>query len=287
MPCGSRPRPPPSACARPLKTADIPVGGVTVAGPASSGSRACPRRRTRQFRQALADVDLTYDRSSSGRDYTFPMKPNSSSQLREDREPGAADHRAPRQRARRGRADRRAAQRRRPDPGAAAGRDRCEPRQGDHPLDRAPRAEAGRAGAVRGRGAARQAYGGKVPPDIQIFPGAERGHRRRAGRHGLLRGAPRGRGDRPRPAQRAAALDENNRPAVGFSLNAEGRAEVRRVHPANIGRQLGDRARRPRPLGARHRERASTTKAASPATSPSRKPPTSRWSCGRARCRPR
>ena len=33
-------------------------------------------------------------------------------------------------------------------------------------------------------------------------------------------------------------LDENNRPAVSFSLNQRGRAQVRRVHQANIGRQL-------------------------------------------------
>ena len=74
----------------------------------------------------------------------FQMKPNIAvPAARRDGRPGDPDHRAPRQRARRRRADRRAA-------GRAAIRSSCScpgvtdvgAREGDHPLDGAPRAEA-------------------------------------------------------------------------------------------------------------------------------------------------
>ena len=86
---------------------------------------------------------------------------------------------------------------------------------------------------------ARQAFAGNVPPDIQILPGQSEGTagappstvyyavRRVAAVTGRdLRNA--------RPS-----LDENNRPAVSFSLNAEGAQKFGAFTQANINRQLG------------------------------------------------
>ena len=111
------------------------------------------------FRNALTEVDVNYDRTSSAGSYTFTLKPNIVVQLREDTvnqalqtierrvnelgvaEPIVARHSA---------ADQILVQL----PGVTD----VDARQGNHPLDGAARVEAGRAGAVLGRerGAARR-----------------------------------------------------------------------------------------------------------------------------------
>ena len=67
------------------------------------------------------------------------------------------------------------------------------------------------------------------------------------------------------------SLDENNRPAVSFTLNSEGAAKFGKVTGENIGRAAGHHPRRPRAVGAAHRRRASPATAASPAASRRRK----------------
>jgi preprotein translocase subunit SecD len=85
---------------------------------------------------------------------------------------------------------------------------------------------------------ARQAYGNNLPPDLQILPGTQ---------EGLA-------GDRPSTVfyvvRRVAAvsgrdlrnsrpsLDENSRPAVGFTLNTDGAAKFGNFTQANVGRSL-------------------------------------------------
>ena len=71
-------------------------------------------------------------------------------------------------------------------------------------------------------------------------------------------------------------LDENNMPAVGFTLNSQGAATFARVTGENIGRYPGDRARQDRAVGAGHRTGASRATVRSPAASRRRRRRTSR-----------
>ena len=237
-----------------LKTANIPVGGVTV------DERDVVHRHRRAARSGCG-VPQRADRGRgqlrpldrSGGSYTFTLQAEHRRPApRRHRQPGAADDRAPRQRARRRRADRRAPQRRRSDPGAAAGRDRRGPRQGDHPIDRAARVEAGRAGAVLRRERGAPAFGGNVPPDMQLLPGTIEAATRTAGEHRLLRRAPRARGDRTRSAQRAADARREQPPGGELLAEPGGRAQVRQLHAGQHRPPAWHRARQPRPVGAGH-----------------------------------
>ncbi|MGD9902005.1 MAG: protein translocase subunit SecD [Vicinamibacterales bacterium] len=222
-----------------LRTQNIGVGAITVAGPSEFRVAAVPSAQDAQFRQALVDVDLNYDRSQSGADYTFRLKPVVVNQLREETvnqaiqtierrvnelgvaEPVVARHSA---------ADQILVQL----PGVTA-------------VDRAKEIIRSTAllelklveqGPFVDEASARQAFAGNVPPDIQILPGQSEGTvgappttvyyavRRVAAVTGRdLRNA--------RPS-----LDENNRPAVSFSLNAEGAQKFGAFTQANINRQL-------------------------------------------------
>ena len=231
-----------------------------------------------------------YDRSQSGADYTFRLKPTVVTQLRDETvnqalqtierrvnelgvaEPVVARHSA---------ADQILVQ--------LPGRVGRQPRQGDHPLDGAARTEAGRAGPVRRRslGAAglRQQRAARPPAPARA---TSRG-----------RPAPR----RPPSTTSCAAwpavtgrdlrnarpsLDENNRPAVSFSLNNEGAHQVgqlhrRRTSTASSAIVLDGRVysapmieSRIDAEGPHHRQLHAAG---------SRRP--RRWCCARARCRPR
>ncbi|MDH4066652.1 MAG: protein translocase subunit SecD, partial [Acidobacteriota bacterium] len=87
--------------------------------------------------------------------------------------------------------------------------------------------------------AARQAYGGSVPPDIQILPGrpeaVQPGQPASAVYYAVRRvAAVTGRDLRTASPQ----LDEYSRPAVGFSFNNEGAQKFGAFTGGNIGRQL-------------------------------------------------
>ena len=101
--------------------------------------------------------------------------------------------------------------------------------------------------------AALQAYGNKVPPDMQILPGrrGSRGAGAAAPSTTWCAGSPAVTGRDLRNAR--PTLDENNRPAVGFSLNSEGAAKFGAVHRREHRQAAGDRPRRPRLVGAAHR----------------------------------
>jgi preprotein translocase subunit SecD len=86
--------------------------------------------------------------------------------------------------------------------------------------------------------AARQAYANNVPPDIQILPGTMEtvpGQPAGVGFYAVRR-VPAVTGRDLRNAR--PTLDENNRPAVSFSLNQEGARKFGAFTQANIGRQL-------------------------------------------------
>jgi preprotein translocase subunit SecD len=86
--------------------------------------------------------------------------------------------------------------------------------------------------------AAKQAYNNNVPPDLQLIPGA--GDTGGGGTPGtvyyVVRRASVVTGRDLRNAR--PTLDENNLPAIGFSLNSEGARKFGAATEANIGRQL-------------------------------------------------
>jgi preprotein translocase subunit SecD len=86
--------------------------------------------------------------------------------------------------------------------------------------------------------AARQALGNTLPPDMQILPGTlEAGPGQPAGTgYYVVRRVPAVTGRDLRNAR--PTLDENNRPAVSFSLNQEGARKFGNFTQANIGKQL-------------------------------------------------
>jgi preprotein translocase subunit SecD len=86
---------------------------------------------------------------------------------------------------------------------------------------------------------AQQAYGGNLPPDLEILPGNAEGGVQ-AGMpstvYYVLRRVPAVTGRDLRNAR--PSVDENNRPAVSFSLNSEGAGRFGTFTQANVGRQL-------------------------------------------------
>ncbi len=222
-----------------LKTANIPTGGFSVAGSTSFSVAGIPAEQDAAFRAALTEVEVNYDRSSGAGGYTFTLKPNIAVQLREDTvnqalqtierrvnelgvaEPVIARHSA---------ADQILVQL----PGvtdvnrakeiirSTALLELKQVEQGPFPDD----------------ASARQAYSGNVPPDLQILPGTIEGapgQPASTGYYAVRRvAAVTGRDLRTaRPT-----LDENNRPAVSFSLNNEGARKFGIFTQANIGKQL-------------------------------------------------
>ena len=222
-----------------LKTANIPTGGFSVAGSTSFSVTGIPAEQDAAFRAALTEVEVNYDRSSGAGGYTFTLKPNIAVQLREDTvnqalqtierrvnelgvaEPVIARHSA---------ADQILVQL----PGvtdvnrakeiirSTALLELKQVEQGPFPDD----------------ASARQAYSGNVPPDLQLLPGTIEGvpgQPASTGYYAVRRvAAVTGRDLRTaRPT-----LDENNRPAVSFSLNNEGARKFGMFTQANIGKQL-------------------------------------------------
>ena len=125
---------------------------------------------------------------------------------------------------------------RRSDPRAAARRDRRRPREGDHPVDRPPRAEDRR---ERARSSTREAL--LVNGAGAAGHGNRAGRERDAGRHAgtvyyLVRKVAAVTGRDLRNAR--PTVDENNQPAVSFTLSSDGGRKFGKVTGENIGRQL-------------------------------------------------
>jgi preprotein translocase subunit SecD len=223
-----------------LKTANITNSGISVNGPTSFTVNGITTDQDAAFRNALTEVDVNYDRSSSSGSYTFTLKPNIVVQLREDTvnqalqtierrvnelgvaEPIVARHTA---------ADQIIVQL----PGVTD-------------VDRAKEIIRSTAqlelkqveqGPFSDEAAARAALGGNVPPDMQLLPGtieAGPGQPASTGYY-VVKRIPAVTGRDLRNAR--PTLDENNRPAVSFSLNQDGARKFGNFTQANIGRQLG------------------------------------------------
>ena len=223
-----------------LKTANIPIGGVTLNGPTSFTVTGVPPEQDAAFRNALTEVDVNYDRSAGAGSYTFTLKPNIVVQLREDTvnqalqtierrvnelgvaEPIVARHSA---------ADQILVQM----PGVtdvdrAKGIIQSTAQLELKQVDQGPFSD---------EAAARASMGGNLPPDLQILPGTTAaGPGQPAGTgYYIVRRVPIVTGRDLRNAR--PTLDENNRPAVSFSLNQDGARKFGNFTQNNIGKQLG------------------------------------------------
>ena len=223
-----------------LKTKNVAVGAITVDSATAFTVSGVAADRDAEFRNNLVEVETNYDRSSGAGTYTFTLKPNIVVQLREDTvnqalqtierrvnelgvaEPIIARHTA---------ADQIMVQL----PGVTE-------------VDRAKEIIRSTAqlelkqveqGPFSDEAAALAAIGGTVPPDLQLLPGIIEGAPGQPAGTGyyVVRRVPAVTGRDLRNAR--PTLDENNRPAVSFSLNQEGSRKFGAFTQANIGRQLG------------------------------------------------
>jgi preprotein translocase subunit SecD len=193
------------------------------------------------FRAALAEVEVNYERSSgSGGTYTFTLRPNIAAQLRDDtvnqalqtierrvNELGVAEPIV----ARHGAQDQIIVQL----PGVTDV-DRAKEIIRSTALLELKQVEQG---PFSDEAAARAALGGTVAAELQILPGvmeAAPGQPASTGYY-VVRRVPVVTGRELRNAR--PTLDENNRPAVSFSLNQDGAAKFGTFTQNNIGRQLG------------------------------------------------
>jgi preprotein translocase subunit SecD len=222
-----------------LKTANIPVTASVVN--ATSFTVTVPPDQDAAFRAApaLVELDPNYERSSGAGSYTFTLRPNIVVNLREDtvnqalqtierrvNELGVAEPLVARHSA----ADQILVQL----PGVTDVNRAKEIIRSTAQLELKEVSQ----GPFSDEAAARQALGNTVPPDMQILPGTlEAGPGQPAGTgYYVVRRVPAVTGRDLRNAR--PTLDENNRPAVSFSLNQEGARKFGNFTQANIGKQL-------------------------------------------------
>jgi preprotein translocase subunit SecD len=218
-----------------LRTANIPVANIVADGPTRFRVEGVPREQDAAFREAAVNSEVNYERSTAQNgSYTFTMRPNVEVTLREEAVVQA----------------RQTIERRVDELGVA------EPsiaQQGaDQILVQLPgvsdveRAKSiiGSTGLLelkiveQGPSATREGLlvNGQVPMGMEIVPGAS-GVPGEAGTvYYQVRRAAAVTGRDLRNAR--ATLDENNRPAVGFTLNTEGSRKFGTVTGTNIGKQL-------------------------------------------------
>ena len=223
-----------------LKTSNIPTATVTINNLTEFRVDNVPSDQDQAFRALVADIETVFNRSSGAGTYTFTMRPNIANQLREDSVTQALQ----------------TIDRRVNELGVA------EPiisrhSEDDQILIQLPGVtDVARAkeiikstaqlelrlveqGPFSDEAQARQAFGGTVPPDLQILPGnSERGLQNTAGGtvYYVVRRVPAVTGRDLRNAR--SSLDTNNRPAVSFSLNSEGATRFGNFTQANINRAL-------------------------------------------------
>ncbi|OLD54766.1 MAG: protein-export membrane protein SecD [Acidobacteria bacterium 13_1_40CM_2_64_6] len=218
-----------------LKTRNIPFTSITAVSPTQFKVEGIPPAQDSAFRQAANEVSASFDRSSGvNGTYTFTMRPNIQVNLRDEAVVQA----------------RQTIERRVNELGVTEPQIAQQGAGGDQILVQLPGvADVERAKSIIGspgllelkiveRVAASKEelmVNGRVPEGMEIVPGTST-----AGDTGNLYylvkkvAAVTGRDLRnARPS-----LDENNRPAVSFTLNSEGGRKFGKVSGENIGRQL-------------------------------------------------
>ena len=223
-----------------LKTANVGVGAIAVTGATEFSVSGVPTDQDQAFRGALTEVELNYNRASGvGGSYTFTIKPNVVVQLREDTvnqalqtierrvnelgvaEPIVARHSA---------ADQILVQM----PGVTDVARAKEIIRSTALLE----LKLVEQGPFSDDATARQAFAGNVPPDTQIIPGPSAAAPGQPSTtvYYAVRRVPAVTGRDLRTAR--PTLDENNRPAVSFSLNGEGARKFGAFTQASVGKQL-------------------------------------------------
>jgi preprotein translocase subunit SecD len=221
-----------------LTTDNIPVTGVTVVGPTQFRVEGVPQPQDAAFRQAAIEVEANYDRSAgTAGAYTFTLKPIMERQMRDEAVIQA----------------RQTIERRVNELGVAEPSIAQQGQNGDEILVQLPGvAEIERAKSIigspgmlelkiveQGPASAREELlvNGQPPAGMDILPGADNsGGGAATTVYYSLRKVAAVTGRDLRNAR--PGLDENNLPAVNFSLNQEGARKFGQVTGANIGRQL-------------------------------------------------
>jgi preprotein translocase subunit SecD len=222
-----------------LRTQNITVGSILVVNPESFRVEGVPADQDAAFRQALTDVELSFNRTSAAGAYVFTLRPNLAVQLRDEAVSQALQT-----------IERRVNELGVAEPIVArhSGADQILVQlPGVTDVARAKEIIRSTAllelklveqGPFSTEEQARQAFAGNVPPELQVLPGQSEGMRgeRPATVYYVVRRVAAVTGRDLRNAR--PTLDENNRPAVGFSLNQEGARKFGAFTQANIGRQL-------------------------------------------------
>jgi preprotein translocase subunit SecD len=223
-----------------LRTAGINVGNMATVAPTQFRVDGVPPAQDQAFRQAAIDVQTNFDRSpSTNGAYTFTMKPNVEKTLRDESVVQARE----------------TIERRVNELGVAEPNIAQQGQNGDQILVQLPGVtEVERAKSIigspgllelkiveQGPASTREELlvNGQPPAGMDIVPGSAD----RSGRGGpastvyyLVRKVAAVTGRDLRNAR--PTIDENNQPAVSFSLNSEGARKFAQVTGANIGRQL-------------------------------------------------
>jgi preprotein translocase subunit SecD len=221
-----------------LRTNSITVGSLTVASPTTFTAQGVAQDRDAEFRRVADElVSANYDRSSGvGNSYSFTMKPNIERDMREQTVVQAQE----------------TIDRRVNELGVAEPNISRYGQSGDQLLVQLPgvtdvnrakeiirstallELKLVEAGPSSNRDALLQAHGGKVPDDMEIVtgPATEGG----GTSYYLVRKVAAVTGQDLRNAR--PSLDENNRPAVAFSLTNEGARKFGKVTGENVGRYL-------------------------------------------------
>jgi len=224
-----------------LRTANIPFTTATVTSPVEFRLEGVPQAQDQAFRQAAVDAEANFDRSpNSNGVFTFTMKPNVQNQLRSE----AVDQ------------ARQTIERRINELGVAEPSIAQQGENNDQILVQLPGVtDVARAESIIGspgllelkiveqgpfptQEAALQAYSNNLPPDFVTVPGNSDGGAGAAGStvYYVLRKVAAVTGRDLRSARQS--LDQNNRPAVSFTLSNDGARRFGQVTEQNIGRNL-------------------------------------------------
>ncbi len=221
------------------RVAGVAVGSVNVTSPTSFRVEGVPADRDAEFRRAADDVtSASYDRNpGAGGAYEFTMRPNIANQMREQAVTQAQET-----------IDRRVNELGVTEPNISRYGD-----TGDQLLVQLPgvtdvarakeiirstaqlQLKLVEAGPSPSQEALLQAYGGKAPEDMEVLSGAAGSAEAGTSFYLVKKIAPIT-GQDLRNAR--DTLDENGRPAVGFSLTREGAVKFGKLTGENIGRFL-------------------------------------------------
>jgi preprotein translocase subunit SecD len=221
-----------------LRTRNINVSNIAVSSPIEFRVEGVPPDQDAAFREAAVEADTNFNRSTGVNGaYTFTIKPNIQVVLREEAVTQA----------------RQTIERRVNELGVTEPSIAQQGNNGDQILVQLPGVtDVNRAKEIirstgllelkiveQGPGVSREAFlqNGQVPQGMEILPGSSGA----TGEPGttvyyLVRRAAAVSGRDLRSAR--PSLDENNRPAVAFTLNTDGARKFGRVTGENIGRQL-------------------------------------------------